>query len=149
MGWFQFLVKKIFPPASFEKEKMREEKKYTRKALLVVARDFKELSDGLAQHALGERANLAMDDFPARDEQHGWDALDAIFLRPFRVVIGVDFGNDYFPGIFLGQLVEDGGYHFAWTAPRGPKINDHRGRRLQDGFFKGRIGYMERGVKHN
>ena len=51
-------------------------------------------------------------------------------------------------GIALLQRVQAGHAGPARPAPRRPKVNDRGYRRLQNGLFKGRVGYMNGFINH-
>src|ERR1700690_363563 len=66
-----------------------------------------------------------------REVEQGRDGPDAEARGQRGLVIHVDLG-DFDPVILTGNFVEQRRKHFAWPAPLGPKIHQHRRAGLQD-----------------
>ena len=109
---------------------------------LRLADSLHELRERIAQHTFGQGADLTMDDLAICHEQHGGDALDAIFRHPFLIFIGVDLGDQQFALIFLGEFIQDRSDHFAGSAPGCPEIYDDGDVGLQNLLFILSIGYV-------
>ena len=87
---------------------------------------FQELGYHIPQHPFGKCAYLAVDNFSAKNKQHGRDALNAVLGGPLGVFVGIHFSYNYFVWHFLGDFIQYRPDHFARAAPGSPEINDDR-----------------------
>ena len=83
-----------------------------------------------------------MDDLAICHEQHGGDALDAIFRHPFLIFVGVDLCDQQLALVFLGEFIQDRGDHFAGSAPGCPEIDDDGDVGLENLLLILSIGYV-------
>jgi len=109
---------------------------------LRLADRLQKLGKRIAQHALGQGADLAMDDLAICHEQHGGNALDAVFRHPFLIFVGIDLGDQKLALIFLGKFIQDRGDHFAGSAPGCPEIHDDGNVGLENLLLILSIGYV-------
>ena len=64
--------------------------------------------------------------FAIFEKEKGRDVPDAILHREVAILVYIAFTNDNLAVKFFCQLLNVGSDHFAWSAPRSPKINDYR-----------------------
>src|SRR5450432_3793573 len=77
------------------------------------------------------RATGAADLSPTFEEHEGWNALDLESARDLGDVIGIELGDDERSGTLVRELLELGAHDPAGAAPGGPKVDEHRHRRLR------------------
>ena len=69
-------------------------------------------------------ADLLVHKIPALEEHNGGAGAHALFRRDLIVLLHVALGDQDAALILGGELVHDGGYHAAGTAPFGPEVDD-------------------------
>ena len=85
---------------------------------------FEQLFDLGDQRILRCGADLLVHQFPALEEDNGGDVAHAVFRRDLIVLLHVALGDQNAALILGGELVHNGGYHAAGTAPFGPEVDD-------------------------
>ena len=75
--------------------------------------------------ALASCAYKLIGDLPVMEEQKGGNGSNTVFGGEGLLLVNVDFADFDASVEFIRQFVEHRRDHFAWTAPLGPKINEH------------------------
>src|ERR1041385_4909789 len=75
--------------------------------------------------ALAAQADDLIGHFAALENQESWDGADAVLSSQALEVVDVELGDLDLAIVFGGELVQDGGDHFAGTAPFGPEVDQH------------------------
>ena len=92
----------------------------------------------------GKCADQPVDHFTVLEQQHGGNALDRILGSDHGIFIHVEFRNLHAAGVFMGQLVENGGHRPAGCAPRRPAIHEDRAGGGNDFLGKGCVRHIDR-----
>ena len=87
--------------------------------------------------------------FSVFEEDQGGNALDAKLQSCGRAIVHIDFGDDKFPGILRGDFFNDRCEPLAGSAPRGPKIQEHRRRgAIKEGLEVGILQFSDMRAGH-
>jgi len=92
--------------------------------------------DVLLQIAFGAHSHDLPSDFAIFEKQQRRNGADAIFSGQTLFFVNIDFANADTAIVLPGKFIKKRADHFAWTAPLGPKINDHGTGDAKDLFRK-------------
>jgi hypothetical protein len=81
--------------------------------------------DVLLEIAFGTHSDDLAGDLAIFEKEERWNGADAIFSGQRLLFINIDFANADTAIVLPGKFIQQGADHFAWTAPLGPKIDDH------------------------
>ena len=100
------------------------------------------------QLGFGQGADLGGLDITVLEQHQGWDAADAVFWWRILVFVDVELGHFQATSVFLGDLIQDRGDHFAWAAPFSPVIDQHWDLRLQHFLLESGVAQMRNMFAH-
>jgi hypothetical protein len=83
------------------------------------------LLDELPDLRRGHRASLTRHLETVSEQHHGWDRSDTKTTSQAGNLFGVYLCQNELTGRFLRHFPELRRHHFAWAAPRRPKIHQH------------------------
>lgn len=93
------------------------------------------------QLGLVHQADRTINRLTTFEQDHGWDALNAILRCDAAVTVGVHFANRAFAGVVFGDLFNRRAKHLARAAPRSPEVDQHWLAALQN--LRGEVGFRE------
>jgi hypothetical protein len=90
------------------------------------------LFDELGQLGFAQGAYFCGCELSIFEQHEGWNTANAKFGGDVAILIHIEFGDLQFALVGGCGLVQNGGDHFAWTTPLGPKVDQDRLGCVQD-----------------
>lgn len=93
--------------------------------LYVTLKGLEQLFDRLPQHVDALCSDELLSNFAVLDEEDRGDITHAEAAGEFFVLVDVTLPDRHTTFILLCELLDEGTYHLAGTAPCGPKVHYH------------------------